>query len=105
VEGVNPHDNPEVNPKVIADAGTLASTMIAERITRSIFPEPDFDWGADDSIILKEQRATAVYFNKCGEVIIRQQATWDQQDDTFIAITAENANAFMDGLADRIRKG
>jgi hypothetical protein len=65
----------------------------------------DFDWADDDSIVLKEQRATAIYHNKAGDVVIRQKAAWDDDQDVFVMITPENANTFLDGLADRLRKG
>ncbi|MDX3970079.1 MAG: hypothetical protein QHD01_26240 [Bradyrhizobium sp.] len=63
----------------------------------------DFDWNTDDSIILREQRATAAYRNRAGELIIRQQAAWDQDEDTFVYISPENEIAFMEGLAKRAR--
>jgi hypothetical protein len=68
-------------------------------------PDDGFDWADDDSIVLKEQRATAIYHNKAGEVIIRQKAAWDDDQDVFVMISPENANTFLDGLADRLRKG
>jgi hypothetical protein len=72
---------------------------------RDEIPEEDFDWNTDDAIILREQRATAVYHNRLGELIIRQKAAWDDERDTFIYITPENCNALMDGIAKRVREG
>lgn len=65
----------------------------------------DFDWHADDSIILKEQPATAVYFNKGGNLVIRQKGDWNDDGDKFLFITPENFNLFADGVAARIRDG
>ena len=57
------------------------------------FQEDDgFDWDnpEEESVILKEQRATAAYRNKTGELIIRQRANWDEERDTFVFISPEN---------------
>jgi hypothetical protein len=66
--------------------------------------EEDFDWNTDDSVILKEQRATAVYHNKLGELIIRQKAAWDDDRDMFVYVTPENIVAFLEGAAKRARE-
>jgi hypothetical protein len=59
----------------------------------------EFDWDTDDSIVLREQPATAIYHNKHGVLVIRQKADWDAEQDTFAFITPENCNVFMDALA------
>jgi hypothetical protein len=64
-------------------------------------PEPseDFDWNKDDSsIILREQPATAVYFNKEGSLVIRQHRWPD--DDIFIYIAESSIGDFLDKLTD-----
>lgn len=66
--------------------------------------EEDFNWNTDDSVILKEQRATAVYHNKLGELIIRQRAAWNDDRDTFVYVTPENVVAFLEGAAKRARE-
>ncbi|WP_369723680.1 hypothetical protein AB8Z38_06805 [Bradyrhizobium sp. LLZ17] len=68
--------------------------------------EEEFDWDSptEDSIILREQRATAAYRNRHGELIIRQRATWDAETDTFVFISPENEVTFMEGLAKRARE-
>jgi hypothetical protein len=70
---------------------------------QSIVDEDDFDWNTDDSIVLREQRATAVYHNRLGELIIRQKAAWDDERDTFVYITSENVTAFLEGAAKKAR--
>jgi hypothetical protein len=82
----------------------VAAIAASER-AREILKDEDFDWNTDDAVILKEQRATAVYHNKMGELIVRQKADWDEEGDTFIFVTPENFNAFIDGIAARIRQG
>lgn len=66
--------------------------------------EDDFDWNNPDEelIVLREQRATAVYRNRCGELIIRQRCWPDE--DTFLYFTPENEVTFMEGIAKRARE-
>jgi hypothetical protein len=63
----------------------------------------DFDWSNDDSIILKEQRATAVYKNREGEIVIRQRCWPDE--DAILFINPDQAVAFMEGMSKRVREG
>jgi hypothetical protein len=63
-----------------------------------------FDWETDDSVVLREQRATAVYRNRAGEVIIRQRGPWPEEEDSFLFISPENEVAFMEGMAEQLRK-
>jgi hypothetical protein len=52
----------------------------------------DFDWyseGDADSVVLTEQRRTAIYWNRSGEMVIRQQN--DHDGDQFVFVTEENA--------------
>jgi hypothetical protein len=66
--------------------------------------DPDeFDWNNVDSIVLREQRATAVYRNQVGEVVIRQKGPWPDED-SFLYISPENEVAFMEGVAEHLRK-
>ncbi|MFL9827181.1 hypothetical protein [Rhodoplanes sp. SY1] len=65
----------------------------------------DFDWDENDSIVLQEQRATAVYRNKRGALVIRQERSWDEEDDTFIVISRTNEQAFIDRLCDELGIG
>ena len=64
----------------------------------------DFDWANDDAVILHEQRATAVYHNKFGGLVIRQEKSWDEESDPYVVIGAENAVTFMEALAKRARE-
>jgi hypothetical protein len=55
-------------------------------------------------VILQEQRATAVYQNRFGGLVIRQEKTWDEESDPFIVIGPENTVTFMEALAKRARE-
>jgi hypothetical protein len=46
-------------------------------------PKGGFDWLNDNSVVLREQPETAVYFNADGALVIRQRAAWNQDDDPF----------------------
>lgn len=61
--------------------------------------EDEFNWHNDDSIVLREQPATAIYTNRHGTLVIRQKAEWDAEHDTFAFVTPENAIVFMEALA------
>ena len=64
----------------------------------------DFDWKSDPSVILQEQRATAVYHNPYGGLVIRQEKTWDEESDPYMVISAENITTFQEALAKRARE-
>jgi hypothetical protein len=107
-----PHIDPE-SPALKADQEKLDKIELAEAAGavlgsgyafREEVAEEDFDWNTDDSVILKEQRATAVYHNKLGELIIRQRAAWDDDRDAFVYVMPENIVAFLEGAAKRARE-
>jgi hypothetical protein len=59
----------------------------------------DFNWSDNDSVMLREQRATAIYFNTHGDLVIRQERHCPFEDeDPFIVINAENIAGFLDKL-------
>jgi hypothetical protein len=61
----------------------------------------DFDWSSDnEDIVLREQRALAVYWNTRGDLVIRQERYWDEIDDPFLVIGRNNVDAFLDRLCD-----
>jgi hypothetical protein len=59
-----------------------------------------FDWLNDNSVVLREQPETAVYFNADGALVIRQRAAWNQDDDPFVFINPANLGEFIDKLTD-----
>ena len=62
----------------------------------------DFDWNNDDSVVLHHQPAVAAYINQAGRLTIRQERSWDQDEDIIIAIAPENVGEFIDKLTDVI---
>ena len=56
-----------------------------------------FDWSDDSAVVLREQPATAVYFNPRGQVVIRQQGeVFD--DDPFVFFNVESLPALIAAL-------
>jgi hypothetical protein len=88
------------------DAPGADSTKIVQvrGSTVVVSDDDDFNWNNpnEESIVLREQRATAVYRNRFGELIIRQQCWPD--DDSFIYVTPENVTAFLEATAKRARE-
>ena len=54
------------------------------------------------SVVLKEQPATAIYRNGENSIVIRQQAAWDRDEDSFVYTTEQNVMAFVDQLCDAV---
>ena len=116
-----PHIDPE-SPAFKEDIETIKKAEMAEAATAVLAArgpvmgsgfafgyrasDDDFDWDSPDeeAVILREQRATAAYRNRGGELIIRQRAAWDEDQDKFVFISPENEVAFFEGLAKRARE-
>jgi hypothetical protein len=91
----------EAETKVMSTANSILAPVGLPPVDRHF---DDFDWATDDSVILQEQRATAVYQNRFGGLVIRQEKTWDEESDPYVVISAENAVTFMEALAKRARE-
>ena len=61
-------------------------------------PEKAFEWGIDESTVVPEQQAVAAYFNQSGSLVLRQERTWDRDEDSFVIIAEHNVQAFLDKL-------
>jgi hypothetical protein len=60
-----------------------------------------FDWGAaNEDVVLRHQLAIAIYRNALDGLVIRQERDWNDDDDTYIVISPENVDAFIDKLTD-----
>jgi hypothetical protein len=58
----------------------------------------DFDWVNNPDIAVREQRAIAVYENTRGGLVILQERSWDEEDDTCIVIAQTSIDAFIAAL-------
>lgn len=57
-----------------------------------------FDWSNDESVVVEHQSALAVYQNQSGDVVIRQERSWDEDQDTHVVITKESLPQIIDAL-------
>jgi len=72
----------------------------AQRVL-SALPAPSpagFDWCADNSIVAREQPATAVYRNQDDAVVVRQARCLGDAADSFVVIQRNNAQAIADAI-------
>ena len=65
--------------------------------------DPDFDWATDDSVILERRSALAVYVNSRAEVVLRMQAEWNEDDDSFVAFPFNDAEMVASRIMDLVR--
>lgn len=66
--------------------------------------DEDFQWRSDnESIIVPEQRATAVYLNCWGQAVIRQEQSWDEDSDTYIIIALDHVPTVIKRLQALLR--
>lgn len=69
----------------------------------TVVPEPestseDFDWNNDKSVCINEQPATAIYRNDFHQIVIRQKAAWDRDEDVFVVIDRAHLSHLIDML-------
>lgn len=60
-----------------------------------------FDWQAE-CVVVPEQRRTAAYFNPAGDFVIRQEAGWNDTEDSIVIIAKANLDGFIDKLTDAL---
>ena len=81
-----------------ASAAQNASAAISPVVqSAGLKPQDDdqFDWN-DDDVVLRGQCATAVYTNKFGEVVVRQQRWPD--DDVFVWFDPDRIRPLIEAL-------
>lgn len=111
VQSLPKHIDPE-SPAFKADLAKvdkIEKEEAARAVMAAAGPPPrqdydDFDWGNDPSVVLHEQRATAVYQNNFGGIVIRQEKSWDEESDPYVVIGRENFVTFSEALAKRARE-
>jgi hypothetical protein len=91
-----PQENKSALEAEVKYAVAHASALLAQAANAD-----DFDWDDPDneSVVLQEQRATAAYHNKAGELIIRQRAAFNEDSDAFVIVNPENTTAFLEAVA------
>jgi hypothetical protein len=80
-----------------------------ETVPKAEPPKAESDWESDDSIVLERQMRIAVYFNKQGHLVIRQEADHGDPcadgEDIFIYVAPQNIAEFIDKLTDIVGVG
>ena len=85
-------NSPQLFQDDIPPADERGEVATAERVAESEIDETSpvdadkFDWGSDDSVIVQEQLAIAVYRNRANGVVIRQEARSFDEDDQFVIL-------------------
>jgi hypothetical protein len=64
--------------------------------------EENFDWERNPAVILHDQAAVAAYFNKFGELVVRQRDSLGCEATLYVA--TENVEKFLEGLSDRAQR-
>ena len=65
--------------------------------------DPDkFDWSSDDSVLLGEQLAVAVYRNKFDAIVIRQEGVGGDEDHFVVLRDAEAVRLLIAALDDEV---
>ena len=91
-EGCNPGDPAKHTTPL--DTATAESE---QEETECVLEE--IDWANDPAVILHDQAATAAYFNRGGELVVKQRDTLGNEGVVFVA--PENVEKFVHGLRDR----
>lgn len=60
--------------------------------------DDNFDWFNDKSVVCKRQDAIAVYLNPDKDVVIRREADWNEEEDTFIVVSRSRARAVIEAI-------
>ena len=94
---------PNANPNAVPNAKDAKG--VGEDVGKDVWKDveedaEEFSWNSDDSVVLQEQRRTAIYFNTRGELVIRQEADWNEDTDTVLVIAKNNIPDFLDKLTD-----
>lgn len=77
----------------------LADTLNRIEAARQAEAEPEgFDWATDDDVIIRRQPRTAVYWNRMGNVVIAQEAEWNDDGDPYLLFDPQSLPALIHKL-------
>lgn len=94
---------PEAGEKEREQAAMAAGVEVQQRLLATAAKlkgdSDDDHWRADNpDLIIPEQRATVVYANRFNAVVIRQEKTWDMDEDSFVYIHPQHIDALVEKL-------
>jgi len=58
----------------------------------------DFDWTSKDAVAVNQQDAIAVYSNDNGDVVIRRQKDWNEEEDSVIVLAPAYVRQFVEAV-------
>jgi hypothetical protein len=89
----------------VGDSEPIDIEQPSPDISTSEAPEGEYDFKWQDKlVVVPAQPAIAVYFNPCGDVVIRQQGPYGYHDDQWIYVQIKNLGPLIDQLQ-RIARG
>ncbi|GAO79525.1 MULTISPECIES: hypothetical protein [unclassified Sphingopyxis] len=61
----------------------------------------DFEWNAENEDVVQHSvQGVAAYINAYGNITIRQERNWDEDQDTIVVLTVDSAR----GLAEKLKE-
>jgi hypothetical protein len=57
-----------------------------------------FDWTSKEAIAVDQQDAIAIYSNDNGEVVIRRQKDWNEEEDSIIVVAPAYVRQFIEAI-------
>lgn len=105
-----PRDKPESETKeseaTSAEPARRPTTLEGlERHLAELEAADDFEWSADNpSVVIPEQPRTAVYWNRAGQLVIRQERGPLEEDDSAVVFNPDSLKALITELRDQDAK-
>jgi hypothetical protein len=92
----------EIKTETMQNHGAEIRTAIV--VHHPMHHDDRFDWSANnEDVLLAEQRTTAVYVNRWGQAVIRQERNWDEETDPFMTIDHAHLPAVIERLQEIAR--
>jgi hypothetical protein len=104
VPNVRKHPPTSQRPTNVSDVGPVVGEDVGiappQPDEKPVADAEEINWFTDDCVVLYEQPSTAIYFNRVGALVIRQEGRDGPDDDPFIIIAKNNIEEFLDRLTD-----
>jgi hypothetical protein len=87
--------------------GSGAASWQSAEITRFVedaMANDEFDWGDKESVVVKSQDAIAVYANPDGDIVIRRQQSWQDNEDVWIVVSRGQVRRVIEALEKVLRE-
>jgi hypothetical protein len=68
-------------------------------MSEEVSTSDEFSWSDKESVVVPRQDAIAVYRNSDGNIVIRRQRDWDEEEDSFIIIDRRHGPLVIDAIA------